>query len=99
MGKIGRDIEDKKLSWLLLQSLKYSNNEEKEILFKNYGFDDVEKVTNIKNLFKKLDLQQKFLDYEELQINHILELVDDIKDLINPTIFKNLLNMFSKRKK
>jgi len=30
MGKIGKDIEDRKLSWLLLQALKLSSDEQKK---------------------------------------------------------------------
>ncbi|XP_062162731.1 farnesyl pyrophosphate synthase 1-like [Alnus glutinosa] len=59
-GKIGTDIEDFKCSWLLVKALELSNEEQKKVLFDNYGKPDPAKVTKVKALYKELDLQGVF---------------------------------------
>ncbi|KAI9124072.1 hypothetical protein K1719_005372 [Acacia pycnantha] len=56
-GKIGTDIEDFKCSWLVVKAMELSNEEQKKVLYENYGKPDPENVAKVKALYKELDLQ------------------------------------------
>lgn len=64
MGKIGTDIEDFKCSWLLVQALVRVNERQKDILFENYGKSDPACVEKVKALYKELNLERVFSQYE-----------------------------------
>ncbi|KAK1666560.1 hypothetical protein QYE76_054719 [Lolium multiflorum] len=64
MGKIGTDIEDYKCSWLFVQALSRVNEKQKGILFENYGKSDPASVEKVKALYKELNLEMAFSQYE-----------------------------------
>ncbi|RVW50287.1 Farnesyl pyrophosphate synthase 1 [Vitis vinifera] len=64
IGKIGTDIEDFKCSWLVVKALEICNEEQKKTLYGNYGKADPANVAKVKALYKDLDLQGVFLEYE-----------------------------------
>ncbi|KAJ4828779.1 hypothetical protein Tsubulata_023756 [Turnera subulata] len=64
IGKVGTDIEDGKCSWLVVKALECANEEQKKLLYENYGKADAECVTKVKELYKVLDLQGIYAEYE-----------------------------------
>nr|AAN62522.1 farnesyl pyrophosphate synthetase [Eucommia ulmoides] len=60
IGKIGSDIEDFKCTWLVVKALELCNEEQKKILYDNYGKKDPESVARVKDLYKTLKLQDVF---------------------------------------
>lgn len=75
-GKIGRDIEDAKCSWLVIQALKIANEEQKELLKLNYGKEDKACVNKVKDLYRALDLQSVYRNYEEESFTAICDLIN-----------------------
>ncbi|XP_044972639.1 farnesyl pyrophosphate synthase-like [Hordeum vulgare subsp. vulgare] len=75
LGKIGTDIEDFKCSWLFVQALVRVDERQKDILFENYGKSDPACVAKVKALYKELNLERVFSEYEretyEKLISHI----------------------------
>ncbi|EFA80911.1 farnesyl diphosphate synthase [Heterostelium album PN500] len=63
-GKIGRDVEDNKCSWLIVQAVKRANQEQLEILKNNYGKDEPYRVALVKELYNQLQLENVFKEYE-----------------------------------
>ncbi|KAL5199965.1 hypothetical protein ABZP36_021168 [Zizania latifolia] len=57
IGKIGTYIEDYKCSWLVVQALERADENQKHILFENYGKSDPECVAKVKGLYKELNLE------------------------------------------
>ncbi|KAG2403059.1 Farnesyl pyrophosphate synthase [Vigna angularis] len=55
--KIGTDIEDFKCSWLVAKALKLSNEQQKKVLYDNYGSADLENVAKVKALYNELNLK------------------------------------------
>ncbi|GAB2216002.1 hypothetical protein Droror1_Dr00023769 [Drosera rotundifolia] len=55
--QIGTDIEDFKCSWLVVKALEISNDEQKKLLYDNYGKDDAACVAKVKELYKELNLE------------------------------------------
>ena len=98
IGKVGTDIQDNKCSWLVVQALARVTPEEKQILQDNYGKWDDEKVTAVKDLYKKLDLVKVFEDYEEASYKTIQEALDKVT-LMPRDVFELLLKKIYKRSK
>ncbi|OIT01820.1 PREDICTED: farnesyl pyrophosphate synthase 1-like [Nicotiana attenuata] len=65
LGKIGTDIQDFKCSWLVVKALELCNEEQKKLLYENYGKDDSECIAKIKALYNDLKLEEVFLEYEK----------------------------------
>nr|XP_009800092.1 PREDICTED: farnesyl pyrophosphate synthase 1-like [Nicotiana sylvestris] len=62
LGKIGTDIQ---CSWLVVKALEVCNEEQKKLLYENYGKDDPECIAKIKALYNDLKLEEVFLEYEK----------------------------------
>lgn len=65
IGKIGRDIEEKKCGWLVCQALLRATPEQKQLIQTQYGKEDPECVLRIKALYKELDLENVYKQAEE----------------------------------
>lgn len=65
LGKVGRDIEERKCCWLVVQALQRVNAEQLKILQDNYGKDDAECVKRVKQLYVDLNMTEIFKQYEE----------------------------------
>ena len=99
MGKVGRDIEDGKCSWLVVQALQKVNPQEQEILEANYGKDDKNAVATVKELYGKLDLQTMYQNYENESYNSICEFIESHSAHFPKGLFIFLVNKIYKRKK
>lgn len=76
IGKIGRDIEDAKCSWLITQALKRVSPEQKQQLKLNYGKEDSQAVATVKEIYKQLDLETVYKQYEEESYKSICDLIN-----------------------
>ncbi|KAJ1702427.1 hypothetical protein LUZ63_002206 [Rhynchospora breviuscula] len=98
-GKIGTDIEDHKCSWLIVQALERGNDDQLKVLYDNYGKGDPDCITQVKNVYKELDLENAFFEYE---LSSFAELLSSIEDLPNPAVqevLKSFLRKIYGRKK
>lgn len=98
-GKIGRDIEDNKCSWLCVQALSMASAKQRQMLEDNYGQEDPEKVAVVKDLFKELKLQKLYSDYEESSYQDIMQMVDNLKRTVPKEIFYVFAKKIYKRNK
>lgn len=99
MGKVGRDIEDRKCSWLVVQALERANDKQKEVLKKNYGKDDATSVSIVKELYKELDLENVYNTYEEESYKNLCECIDAYSENFPKQFFLFLTNKLYKRQK
>jgi farnesyl diphosphate synthase len=65
IGKDGTDIQEKKCGWLVVKALKVCNAKQRKIIMDNYGIWDDAKVAKVKKVYRELDLESVFDDYEE----------------------------------
>lgn len=98
-GKIGRDIEDAKCSWLVIQALKRVNSEQKALLAANYGKDDLTSVGLVKDLYKTLNLEKVYRDYEEDSYKTLCNLIQSHNNGFPRDLFLFLVMKIYKRQK
>lgn len=99
IGKIGRDIEDGKCSWLVVQALKKVTLDERKLLDENYGKDDQKKVQIVKDLYEKLGLQTLFEEYEKQSYLNICDMIKHHPNGFPRELFMFLVNKIYKRNK
>ena len=99
IGKIGRDIEDGKCSWLVVQALKKVTLDERKLLDENYGKDDQKKVQIVKDLYEKLGLQALFEEYEKQSYLNICDMIKHHPNGFPRELFMFLVNKIYKRNK
>nr|CAB3245591.1 farnesyl pyrophosphate synthase-like [Phallusia mammillata] len=99
-GKIGTDIEESKCSWLVIEALKRVTDEQCKVLETCYGQKDPEKVQAVKDLYRNLELEAAFKQFEEVTYNDICSEVEGIANSSIPKeIYLNLLKKIYKRQK
>ena len=98
IGKIGTDIQDAKCGWLVVQALDRVNAKQRKTLEQNYGKNDASCVQAVKNLYKALDLESIYRDYEDKSYAEIKKILDETKELPRE-VFEFLLNKIYKRSK
>nr|CAE03415.3 OSJNBa0071I13.16 [Oryza sativa Japonica Group] len=114
IGKIGTDIEDHKCSWLIVQALGHADNNQIEVLHRNYGKKDSSSVSEVKRTYAALDLkiwaidladcefcppQDIFSEFERRCYNHLVTSIEAQKDHAAREILISFLKKIHQRKK
>ncbi|TVT98932.1 hypothetical protein EJB05_55745 [Eragrostis curvula] len=99
IGKIGTDIEDYKCSWLVVQALERADENQKSILFENYGKSDPKSVAKVKDLYKELNLEAVFHEYERESYNKLIADIEAQPNKAVQTVLKSFLHKIYKRDK
>ena len=101
IGKIGTDIQDNKCSWLINQALQRANSEQRVVLEGCYGKKDKEKEAEVKKVFKELKLEKVYLDYEEMRVGEIQEMIARVNEEegLKRGVFESFLGKIYKRQK
>ncbi|XP_063788516.1 farnesyl pyrophosphate synthase-like [Pseudophryne corroboree] len=97
LGKIGTDIQDKKCTWLVVEALKRVTPEQRKILEENYGYDDVDKVQKVKQLYDDLDLSTVYKQHEEETYKRLQILISQHANGLPKEIFLRLARKIYKR--
>lgn len=80
IGKIGTDIKDNKCSWVVNQALLHANDEQRKLLDNNYGKKDDESEERCKQLFRDLNIEKIYYQYEEDIVNKLKSLIEQIDE-------------------
>ncbi|KAF8108390.1 hypothetical protein N665_0109s0017 [Sinapis alba] len=99
LGKIGTDIEDFKCSWLVVKALERCTKEQTEILYENYGKPDPSNVAKVKELYKELDLEGVFKEYESKSYEKLIGVIEAHKSKAIQAVLKSFLAKIYKRQK
>eukprot|EP01134_Creolimax_fragrantissima_P008503 CFRG8503T1 len=99
IGKIGTDIEDNKCSWLVVQALDRVTPEQRLILEQNYGQKKAENVEKVKALYRDLNLEQVFKQYEEESHTELMKLINNDSHGIPTKVFTDFVAKIYKRQK
>ena len=101
IGKIGTDIQDNKCSWVINQALKRAGPDQRKVLDECYGRKDAEKEEKVKDVFRELDLEQVYLDYEQAVVGKLRKLIENVDESggLKKSVFESFLGKIYGRKK
>jgi len=97
IGKIGRDIEENKCSWLIVQALLHATPEQKRLLEKHYGRDNVADVKTVKQVYKDIGIESIFRKYEDESYVSLCKRIETVQ-IMPKAVFTDLLSKIYKRK-
>ena len=72
---------------------------ERELLFSNFGKSDDASVAAVKELYDKLDVRQKYLDYSCEVYKNVCQDIEEDKSGLPANIFQDFLDKIHKRSK
>ncbi|KAI8840156.1 isoprenoid synthase domain-containing protein [Chytriomyces cf. hyalinus JEL632] len=100
IGKIGTDIEDNKCSWLINHALAKANAAQRKQLDENYGKRSPENVAVVKQVYKELDIEGLYKQYEEDSHAKVMGLIQQIDEAVLPRdMFVTFVKRIYKRSK
>ncbi|XP_006284544.2 farnesyl pyrophosphate synthase 2 [Capsella rubella] len=99
LGKIGTDIEDFKCSWLVVKALERCSEEQTKILYENYGKSEPSNIAKVKALYKELDLEAAFMEYEKESYEKLTKLIEAHQSKAIQAVLKSFLAKIYKRQK
>ena len=101
IGKIGTDIQDNKCSWVINQALERAGPEQRKVLDECYGRKDGEMEAKVKQVFKELELEKVYLEYEESTVGKIREMIAklDEGEGLKKSVFEQFVKKIYKRSK
>ena len=98
IGKIGTDIRDNKCSWLVNRALQDATAAQKRTLELNYARKEAACEKKVKDVFRALNLEEKFKAYEAEAHASLVEKIANVKGMPT-TIFSKLLSRIYQREK
>lgn len=99
IGKIGTDIQDNKCSWLVIQALQRSSPEQRAVLEAHYGKKNENSISQIKALYKELNLSTVFTEYEDKSFIELTRLIDQLDGSVPKAVFTEFAKKIYKRQK
>ena len=100
IGKIGTDIEDNKCSWLVVQALSRASEDQRKLLESFYGRKEPENVAAVKKLYRDLDLESVYRQYEEQSFKEISNMIEQVDESVMPkAVFMDFAKRIYKRQK
>lgn len=80
-GKIGTDIPDGKVSWLLAKALELANEEQKRDLLENVGHNDKTKIKKVVDIYDQLQIERVILEEQDKMYNSLCEMFQKTEHL------------------
>uniref|UniRef100_A0A7C8ZU09 (2E,6E)-farnesyl diphosphate synthase n=1 Tax=Opuntia streptacantha TaxID=393608 RepID=A0A7C8ZU09_OPUST len=99
IGKIGTDIQDFKCSWLVVKALEICNDEQKKLLYENYGKQDPTCVAKVKQLYNELNLKDVFVEYESQSYERLVKSIEAHPSTAVQAVLKSFLAKIYRRQK
>ena len=101
IGKIGTDIVDNKCSWLINVALDKASPEQRAVLDANYGRKDAEAELRVKEIFKELELDEAYYQYEEAVVADLRKKIAEVDESrgFKAAVLEAFLNKIYKRSK
>ncbi|KAL4867093.1 hypothetical protein BDV12DRAFT_171945 [Aspergillus spectabilis] len=101
IGKIGTDIQDNKCSWLVNQALQRASDEQRKVLDAAYGRKDGEQEAKVKAIYRELDLETVYKEYEEKVVGELKTKIAAVEETsgLKKEVFEAFLGKIYKRSK
>ncbi|KAF5287065.1 hypothetical protein FQR65_LT12366 [Abscondita terminalis] len=88
-GRGSSDIEEGKCSWVIAVAIEHANDKQMRLLKNNYGRSEPKCQQIVLDVYKEIDVVQKFYDYNTQLLE---EINNDLKNVSNPKIFNIIKN-------
>ena len=98
IGKVGRDIEEAKCGWLIVNALNMCTPAQRKTLEENYGQEDAAKVARVKQVYKELNMEGFYRKYEDRSYAELNRLINS-QNKVPKVVFEELLKKIYKRAK
>lgn len=101
IGKIGTDIQDNKCSWVINTAILRASPAQRKVLDENYGRKDKEMEERVKVVFRELEIEQVYREYEEKRVQEIRALIAGVDESqgLKREVFESFLGKIYKRSK
>jgi farnesyl diphosphate synthase len=99
IGKIGTDIEDYKCSWLVVKAFEISNEDQKRIIYENYGKDDPACVAKVKAIYNEINLKGAYEEFESKSYEKLVISIEGHPNKAIQAVLKSFLAKIYKRQK
>ncbi|KAH9983241.1 farnesyl diphosphate synthase [Russula compacta] len=107
IGKIGTDIMDNKCSWCINTALAHANSTQRATLDANYGRKDSDAEARVKEVFREVEVDALYAQYEAeayVRINALIDAVPEVRSpdgdaVLRRTVFRVFLEKIYKRTK
>ncbi|KAE8151525.1 terpenoid synthase [Aspergillus avenaceus] len=101
LGKVGTDIQENKLTWMITEALELCTVQQRQELETHYGVRDVESERKVKDMFKEIGLEKRYAEYQENVIDNINRMISDVDESegLSKAIFERILSKCVKRNK
>lgn len=96
IGKVGRDIEEKKCGWLAATAIAKASPADRQLFEANYGREDPASVALIKQLYLKLDVAGEYHKCEESSYRDITSKINQ-PTLVPKPVYLDFLKKIYKR--
>ena len=96
-GKVGRDIQEGKCSWLAVVALQRANPSQRLIMEECYGCSEADKVARVKELYEDLGVPATYSVYEEESYNLIRTHIQQVSRGLPVELFFKFLDKIYKR--
>lgn len=96
IGKIGRDVEENKCSWLMVQALLRASPAQRSLIEKHYGIDNPQDVAIIKKVYLDIGIPEIFKKYEDDSYVELLSKIKRVR-IMPQEVFVKLLAKIYKR--
>jgi farnesyl diphosphate synthase len=98
-GKVGTDIRDGKLTWLIAKALQVASKSQIENLQEHYGQTTASAEYEVKCIYDDLGIEELFYKYEDSTRQEILNMIRKIPRGIPQEPFLNALDAMYRREK
>jgi len=98
IGKIGTDIEDNKCGWLICKGLEKMTEAQKKTIQDNYGKKNPDCVARIKQVYRDIDVEKDFREYENESYKKLQGLIEE-QTFVPGALYMKLLKKIYKRQK
>ncbi|GAM24548.1 hypothetical protein SAMD00019534_077230 [Acytostelium subglobosum LB1] len=90
IGKIGRDIEENKCTWLVCQAILNGTPEQIANLKKVYGRESAQDVASVKKIYNDIGIKRIFKQYEDQSYKELVAKIDNVR-IMPQEVFLKLL--------
>lgn len=96
IGKVGRDIEENKCCWLIVQALLHASPAQRKLLEQHYGRDNAADVAIVKKIYGEINIPKIFKDYEDESYRTLTAMIKGCIQLPQEVFLKLLAKIYKR---